>query len=358
MERALLGLLDTHSSLALAMCDLDGQITVETPAMERMFGSHFRATMQRDPDSVPLHDARGEPIGADDLPLVRARRGHTVIDQVVSWAQADGHPTYLRLNAAPLTEADGTIRGAILLVQDVTTEWLAIRRQSELRDRLVTTINHELRTPLTKILGHCEILTEELTEDQGNPAAIDRSVTAITKASLQLADLATRLTHLADLEATTRASRVASDVVSVVRLAVDSQRRLIASRDTMIEISAPMALMADIDRPMVERATRELLINAVGHAPPGTAVAVGVELSGEHVDITVSDLGPGISPGDRQRLLQPFENAGSASESGGHPGLGLALVSAVCAAHGGSISLEDNTPTGLTARMRLQTTRR
>ncbi len=364
MERALLQLLEMHSSLALATCDQDGRITLETPAMEAMFGSRFLATMQGGAGSVPLHDARGELLSRDELPLLRARQGHTVIDQVVCWATPDGLPTFLRLNAAPLTEAGGAIHGAILLAQDVTTEWVAIRRQSELRDRLVTTINHELRTPLTKILGHCELVTEELTEDKADPAAVDRSVAAITKASLQLADLATKLTNLADLEATSRANRVTTDVVTVVRRAVDAQRRLIALRGTQIEISTPTTLTASstltahIDSVMVERATRELLNNAVTHAPPRTAVTVGVQERAEHVDITVSDLGPGIPAADKDRLLQPFENAGSARESGGRPGLGLALVSAVCAAHGGSILLEDNAPTGLTARMRLKKARR
>ncbi len=157
MERALLEMLGSHSAIALAVSDAEGHVTLTTPALERMIGRHTDVGVAWSFESLPLYDALGEHrFTPDEMPLTRARRGEIVIDEVCSLSRPDGWTVYLRCSATPLRGDDEQIRGAIALVQDVTSEWVSMLKQAELRDRLVTTVSHELRTPLTKIVGHAE----------------------------------------------------------------------------------------------------------------------------------------------------------------------------------------------------------
>jgi len=70
--------------------------------------------------------------------------------------------------------------------------------------------------------------------------------------------------------------------------------------------------------------------------------------SEQRVELTVSDTGPGISPEEKERLFLPFF-----STKPGGMGLGLAIVSRIVAEHHGSISVEDNNPSGARFRVAL-----
>lgn len=99
------------------------------------------------------HDGRS-PLPVEDIPLVRARHGEVVRDALVVARPPAGCLIYLCCNASPLTDTEGRITGAIVLLQDVTGERAALERQVDLRDRLLETINHHLRTPVTSLLGN------------------------------------------------------------------------------------------------------------------------------------------------------------------------------------------------------------
>ncbi len=353
MERALLEMLGSHSAIALAVSDAEGRVTLTTPALERMIGRGVAADLDWEFESLPLYDALGQHrLTQDEMPLTRARRGDIVIDEVCSLGRPDGWTVYLRCSATPLRGPEDQIRGAIVLVQDVTSEWVTTRKQAELRDRLVTTVSHELRTPLTKIIGHAELLSEA--SDEGVLAApLARSVAAITRAAQELREMAERLTHLANLDAVTRLNATKTDIVPILRAAVDSQRQVAAAHEVRMDLSTPSELLAVVDGAQVGRATKELVTNALTHAPAGSRVVVSAQVHDGHFEICISDEGPGMPAAERSRLVQPFER-GEHDASSSSPGLGLAVVSAIVEAHGGTIALEDNKPHGLVAKLSLR----
>lgn len=358
MDRAVLEMLAGHSTLALVACDVEGRITLATPAMERMIGARFEvgSLLEQYVAALPLYDAAGQKdSGRKQTSLARALRGETVMDEVVSLRPSDdGRIVYARCNAAPLRQSDGQIRGAVALVEDVTAEWTATLMQGGLRGRLLDTLNHELRTPLTKILGHAELLSESEQDSALSPRQQSRSVEAIVRASRELAAMAERLTHLADLDTATRVEPTHVDLTAVVRAAVDDQRESAEGKQLTLGLASPPELEAKVDSALIERATCELVTNAIRFAPAGTTVDVELLHLGSHVEISCSDHGPGIATRDRARLVEPFERGDLPDELTSTPGLGLALVSAVTAAHGGTLSLEQNRPHGLVARMRMQ----
>ena len=287
MDRAVLEMLAEHSTLALVACDVEGRITLATPAMEQMIGAPFETgqLLEHYVAVMPLYDASGrQEWGREHTSLARALRGETVMDAVLSLRHPDGRTIYGRSNAAPLRDPEGQIRGAIVLVQNVTAEWTAMLMQDQLRDQLVSTVNHELRTPLAKILGHAELLSEP---DQDNPLSAQqvRSVHAISRGGRELASMAERLVQLAHLDNATRVKPTDIDLVPVLQSVVNAHRQSAGAEGVELSFSSPHELRARMDPTLMERAARELLSNALRHAPPDSSVAVELENLDSEVDI-------------------------------------------------------------------------
>lgn len=354
MERALVELLMSHSTLALVVSDVDGFITLSTPALEGMVGGPLQGlTEDAVAARVSPHDSSGRrPLQPEELPLARARRGEIVIDQIWTLQGSDGKLTYLRCNAAPLREPSGRIRGAICLVQNVTADWAAVLGQTELRDRLVTTVNHGLRTPMTIILGHAELMNDAMKVGEV-PEPLCQSVTAINQASHQLADLAKTITGLVDLEGASSLHRELSDLALLVRDVGESRRDAASAAGLALRTDIDGHLEAEVDVILVRRAIGELLDNAIAFAPPRSDVTLQASALNGVVEVRVADHGPGISPHERSRLVQPFEHGTRSDPSESSPGLGLAFACAVASAHGGALTLEENGSSGLVVRLGL-----
>ena len=93
---------------------------------------------------------------------------------------------------------------------------------------------------------------------------------------------------------------------------------------------------------MLRELTRNLLHNAVRHAPPGSELSVELRTDGRHAALTVSDHGPGIDDELALRLFQPF----SAGDVRTGSGLGLAICQEIVLALSGTISLTNRTQAG------------
>jgi two-component system sensor histidine kinase KdpD len=92
-----------------------------------------------------------------------------------------------------------------------------------------------------------------------------------------------------------------------------------------------------VDAPLVTQVLVNLLENAVKHTPPGTRIRISAEADPSTVRIVVDDTGPGLPPGDPERLFAKFQRGREEGNAGG-AGLGLAICRAIVNAHGGRIS--------------------
>src|SRR4051812_24408456 len=129
-----------QTSVGIAASDIEGRLTLLSPALQELFDQPFEPIGEAElGPRFQLYDESGTaPLALEDVPLVRARAGEVVRDQVVTARIGSRGLVYLRCNAAPLRSGE-EILGAIGLVQDVTAEHAALARQGELRERLVDT---------------------------------------------------------------------------------------------------------------------------------------------------------------------------------------------------------------------------
>ncbi len=199
----------------------------------------------------------------------------------------------------------------------------------EQRDLLVTTISHELRTPLTAIVGYVDLLAEDgdrLDHDQ-------RSMLSIIH---QQADYMS--TIVSDLIMLARGSdgglKLDVEPVLVDDLAVASIRASGIGSET-VGIDVEPDLVAFVDRARMQQVLVNLLTNASRYGGPKQLLRVVAD--GADVRFEVHDDGRGLPRRYEVRVWDRFErgpNRLNAAVPGS--GIGLAVVSAIAQAHGGS----------------------
>ena len=212
----------------------------------------------------------------------------------------------------------------------------ALERNETLRRGLVTDVAHELRTPLTNL--RCQI---EAIQD-GLNLADTATVRSLHEETLLLSRLVTDLQDLATAEAgrlPLHRSRV--DVAEAVETAIASLRPLANERGIVLHAEVPASLVVNADRERLGQVLRNLLSNAVTHAPEGGAVTVAARCRDSAVEIAVRDTGPGIAPEHLPRVFDRFYRADpSRARATGGSGLGLAIVKQLVEAHGGEVRVE------------------
>lgn len=116
-----------------------------------------------------------------------------------------------------------------------------------------------------------------------------------------------------------------------------------AAPDRQVTLDAPAPVVVHGDRDQLRQAITNLVANARTHTPEGTPIEVGARLEGGRGVVTVRDHGPGIAGEDHERVFDRFWRADE-SRVGTGAGLGLSIVAAIAAAHGGEASVENLPP--------------
>jgi signal transduction histidine kinase len=207
---------------------------------------------------------------------------------------------------------------------------LAAQEQS--RRTFVSTASHELRTPLTSLGLMLHGASEELTRPEPDlPEARDQLRRALGQTD-RLGKLAEELLDLSRLDA---GVELRSEPVELVELArsILAEFEVGASR---AELAAEGPTWALADPGAVARIVRILLNNAPRHGDPDGRVVLRVDPSGPAIEVT--DTGPGVAPGDEERIFERFQRGADAGADGGF-GLGLAIGRELARQMGGELSL-------------------
>ncbi len=229
------------------------------------------------------------------------------------------------------------------------------RRKAALDDQkrsFLRMVSHELRTPLNAVIGFSEILASELYGPLGAPQykeyakLVHESGLKLLKLVNQIVEIARLEGHVTDLDvAAEPLDEAVEDVMAQLRAECEA-RGVVMSAPDLVGMPAVLA-----DRRGLRTILSNLLQNAVAHSPSGGVVTIEAELvSGGMVEISIRDQGEGVEQGDLQRLLRPFEQAGtSLTRSGEGAGLGLPIVDLLTRAMNGALRLKSAPGQGLTA---------
>ncbi len=231
----------------------------------------------------------------------------------------------------------GKVGAALNELLDHVDRSLSARHASEMRLRqFVADASHELRTPLASIKGYAELTRRER---EPVPAGVTHAITRIESESTRMASLVDDLLLLARLDAGRPLEREPVDITRLVIDAVSDLRA--AGPDHLWRLDLPEESVEVVgDRARLTQVVVNLLNNARVHTPQGSTVTARVRPASSGVVIEVADDGPGIPAELLPNVFARFTRGDSARvRNGGSTGLGLSIVQAVTAAHGGDVSV-------------------
>lgn len=209
-------------------------------------------------------------------------------------------------------------------------------------------IAHDLRTPLGRIRNKLDGALRQQQSVAGYASAAQAAIDDID----DLTRVFDKLLQIAAAESGMRPEnfddidlqRIGADIVEMYEATADEQGVLLVQ---MVGDSVP----ARGDRNLLGSALASLVDNAIKYAGPGATVEVSAGSDEQGSWLAVRDNGPGVPSEELPKLTQRFYRLDKSRHLPGN-GLGLSIVAAIAALHGGSLEIEDAAP-GLRLRLRL-----
>jgi two-component system sensor histidine kinase KdpD len=225
----------------------------------------------------------------------------------------------------------------------------AAREGERLRTALIDSLTHELRTPLTSIRAAATTLLQgEGLDDESRmdlAAIVDEEASRLDALIGEAVEMAEIDANVVQVRAVPQHSRALFDQ------ALEESRKVLAGHRMVINVEGDDA-PAWFDPHLLCRVLRHLLENAARYTPTGGRIALSSSRRGGRLEFAVEDDGQGIDPVDLPLIFEKFYRGKKGILLGKKKGtgMGLAIVRAILAAHGGGIEAESYPGKGATFR--------
>jgi signal transduction histidine kinase len=289
----------------------------------------------------PFQEFRnGRPVPPHELPMqTAAATGEEVHKAELTLVFRDGGVRHIYGDAAPLRNPDGSVRGAVAALVDITElreAQAALQDADRRKDEFLAALNHELRTALAPIRNGLQLLRVAGSPDpqlRHVGDVLERQVTHLVRLVDDLLDVS-RITR-GKIEL--RKERV--DVARVVPDAVELSRPAIEAGKHHLTVTLPPAALPVVGDPTrLAQVITNLLNNSAKYTPEGGHIGLIVERAGDRAVIRVRDDGEGIPAAMLPKVFDMFAQADRAADRiQGGLGIGLTLVRRLVEMHGGTV---------------------
>jgi signal transduction histidine kinase len=314
----------------------EGVLSIDLDKAEAVYNTEAALIL-----GLPMNhsDVLGRCPSTELIRIVQEREVISVIEATIQENSVQRKTVQLQRNqifqitASPLCSDNERASGAVVLLLDISQRHRLEQSQRE----FFASISHDLRTPLTVLRGLLQAVKDQLVTD---PEEIEGYIDCMHSQVLHLISLTSTLLEIARLNM--ESSLLNRELVSLSELVTEHVallEPLIEEKQvTVITEGMDLAPTIYLDKEKMGRVVYNLLENAVFHSPQGGMVVIGLKEDGHHLELSVSDQGLGITPGEEQQVFQPFykEDLGRSSSSNG-PGLGLAIVKSLVELHNGTV---------------------
>jgi signal transduction histidine kinase len=337
---------------AVAVFGSDGRVRLYNPAFAQMW--KLSSSMLNERPHIETVIGWLRPLHGDEVLWRKLRAAVTAIegrDPVAGRLERkDG--SVLDLVTVPLP--DGATLVTFLDVTDTVNVERALRERNEalvaadaLKVDFVHHVSYELRSPLTNIIGFAHFLGEPstgpMTEKQREYLGyINTSTNALLAIINDILDLAT-------IDAGAMKLNLGPvDIRRTMDAAAEGIKDRLVKDGLSLQISAATNVGNFVaDERRVRQILFNLLANAVGFSPTGTAIVLAAERRPDAIVLSVTDNGPGIPTDMKDRVFDWFETHPLGSRHRG-AGLGLSIVRSFVELHGGTVTLESAVGHGTT----------
>ncbi|MCU1401086.1 MAG: Sensor protein [Acidimicrobiales bacterium] len=226
---------------------------------------------------------------------------------------------------------------------------LALQTSEQRMRQFVADVSHELRTPLAAVSAYTELIDRGARD---RPDDLARALRGISLESERMRELVEELLLLAHLDEGRALQLATVDLGEVVVEAVGAARAV--SREWPIQLRMSELVLVAGDSGRLRQILDNLLANVRTHTPPGTTTTIELSTVGDRGVMTVSDDGPGMPADAAEHAFERFYRADpSRSRRSGGAGLGMAIVHALVAAHGGRIQFRTAPGAGVSITIEL-----
>lgn len=205
---------------------------------------------------------------------------------------------------------------------------------------------HQMRTPLAALRAQAQLAL-----DDDDPEDMRRSLAAIDRNATHMSRLLNQLLSDASVIHRSNLQRFAPvDMVETVHQALhEALPQALPAPRVQLAVGVSSSRVQG-DALLLREAIKNLIDNALKYGGDGP-LQVALTEEGTYSVVTIADHGPGIPPGDAERVFERFARGEDAAPGGA--GLGLAIVKRVVDSHGGQIDLSNRPSGGLVATIRL-----
>ena len=309
----------------LLMIDQQGRLEHLNPVAQRQLGWDESRLGQ------PLGEALQRPELDQQLQTVLRGGSLERLPEDLS-VDIEGENRLLTYSLTPVSQPNGPILGAVMVLHDVTEQ----RAFERVRSEFVLRASHELRTPVTGMHMAFGLFLERARFDpQSRETDLLNTVNEEMQRLMQLInDLLNFSRYQNGMQKLTLAPCNLQQMLedASARIAAQAAARHI---ELVLELQEPLPVL-NADQAQLERVLDNLLDNALRHTADGGQIRLQARRHGERVIISIEDNGEGIAYSQQGRIFEPFVQVGRKK---GGAGLGLALCKEIVQLHGGRIGV-------------------
>ena len=215
------------------------------------------------------------------------------------------------------------------------------------QQQFVSNASHELRTPVTVIRGYSDVLARWGASD---PEILKESIEAIQSETENMQQLIEQLLFLARSDQKRQPLNMQSlELSEIVEDVVHKMKKTTHSHNINMLNNDPAVVLAD--KITIRQMLRIFLDNAVKYTPEGGTVTIdSIRIDDDHIKLSVSDTGIGISKEDQPKIFERFfrVNSSNSERKVSGTGLGLSIAKWIADQHKGKIELSSELGKGTT----------
>jgi two-component system sensor histidine kinase KdpD len=205
--------------------------------------------------------------------------------------------------------------------------------RERLRNSLLSSVSHDLRTPLTTITGAISAILDDGTRLDAQTR--QELLESAREEAERLNRLVQNLLEMTRLESgALQLHKEWHPLEEVIGAALSRLGKRLAGRRVTTSVPPDLPLVP-IDDVLIEQVMVNLLDNAIKYTPPGSPITIAASGADRSVIVEVADRGPGLPPGEADKVFEKFYRGQLAAGRGA--GLGLAICYGIIKAHGGRI---------------------
>jgi len=367
-ELARLSLVASSTENLVVITDKDGGIEWVNHAFTVRTGYEIHEVRGRKPGTFlqgPGTDPKTVLYIAEQL-----AKGVSFTCEILNYSKS-GEAYWTSLNVTPVRNAAGQTERFISVQTDVTglrrvqQELVAAKEAaeaaSEAKTNFLATISHEMRTPLNVILGATELALEGVSASDYllNLRRINDSGETLLRLISDLLDISKIEAGQVDLE------KLAFNLRDCLHHSLEPLWSRAREKQLELQLVCDERLpeLIVLDPGRLGQIITKLAENAVKFTDSGKVLVEArlveaereaPDLPNELLEIRVHDTGPGISPGNQERIFERFVQVDSSTtRAKGGAGLGLSIVKSLSEALGGVVEVESSPGLGSDFRVRL-----